>query len=199
MRILLTVLMSALVLSTLPGCGMYNAFQTRDESVTAAWASVQTAYKKRADLIGNLVNTVSGYATHEKDVLTQVTEARAKVGQLNINVKDATPEQLAQYAEAQKALSSGLGKLMVVAEAYPQLKANENFLALQKDLKDVEMQVGAARNRYIREVQAYNVNVRSFPSNLIASFFGYTVKPQLQFDDADAIKNAPKVQFGGSK
>ncbi len=189
------------VLIALPSCTVissYNTFQRRDEQVKQAWTQLLSVYQKRADLVPNLVSTVSGYATHEHDTLTEVAQARASVGQMKLP-DNATPEQLAQFAEAQKALGAGMGRLMLVAESNPDLKANENFKALQTELSQVETQVVAARNRYVKEVTAYNINVRSWPTVIVAKLFGYTAKSQLSFDNEKTIQNAPKVDFGGKK
>ena len=191
MRILWIFLLSLL----LTGCG-YNTFQTTDEQIKASWAEVLNQYQRRADLIPNLVNTVKGYAAHEKDVLLGVTEARAKVGSIQ-----ATPELIndpaafAKFQSAQGELSSALSRLLMVTENYPQLKADQNFRDLQAQLEGTENRVTVARNRYIKAVQEYNVAVRSFPSNLTAMIFGYTVKPSFTVENEQAISHAPVVDF----
>jgi LemA protein len=185
----------AILTLALPGCG-YNAIQQRDEAVNSAHAQVLSVYKKRADLIPNLVEVVKGYATHEKGVLVSVTEARAKATQVTLPT-DATPEQMKAFIASQKELGSSVARLLAVAENYPQLKANENFLGLQRQLEEVESQATAVRNKYIRSIQTYNSTVRSFPVNLTAAMFGYHPKPQMQFEDEQEIKKAPKVQFSG--
>ena len=195
MRNWMTLFILMLTLS-LSGCG-YNTFQTSDEQVKASWAEVLNQYQRRADLVPNLVNVVKGYATHEKDVLTQVTEARARVGQIQ-----ATPELLndpaafAKFQAAQRDMSASLGRLMVVSENYPQLKADGVFRDLQAQLEGTENRITVARKRYIDAVQIYNNTVRQFPSNLTAMVMGYKVKPNFTVDNEKEISKAPKVEFG---
>lgn len=185
----------ALAASLLSGCG-YNTFQTNDEAVKASWAEVLNQYKRRADLVPNLVQTVQGYASHEKEVLTQVTQARASVGGIN-----ATPELVndpaafAKFQQAQSQLTGALSRLLVVAENYPQLKADANFRDLQAQLEGTENRITVARNRYIKSVEIYNVAVRSFPNNLTAMMFGYKPKPGFTVEDEKAISEPPKVNF----
>ena len=182
--------------SLLSGCG-YNSFQTGDEAVKSAWSEVINQYQRRADLVPNLVNTVQGYASHEKDVLTQVTQARAQVGGIQ-----ATPELLndpaafAKFQEAQAGLSSALSRLLVVTENYPNLKADAAFRDLQAQLEGTENRVTVTRNRFIKAVQEYNTTVRSFPSNLTAMVMGYQTKPSFAVENEKAISTAPKVDFG---
>jgi LemA protein len=191
---LLAVLMIAV--SLLSGCG-YNQIQSDDEAVKAAWAEVLNQYKRRADLVPNLVNVVKGYADHEKDVLVRVTEARAKVGSLNMTQEMLDdPQAVEKFGKAQGELSSALSRLLVVTENYPNLKADAGFRDLQAQLEGTENRVTVARNRFIAAVQAYNVNVRSFPTNLMAKMFGYKVKPSFAVEDEKAISDAPKVDFG---
>ena len=185
-----------LVLSALlSGCG-YNTFQTNEEQIKASWAEVLNQYQRRADLVPNLVNTVKGYAAHEKDVLTQVTQARASVGGIN-----ATPELLndpaafAKFQQAQSQLSGALSRLLVVSENYPQLKADANFRDLQAQLEGTENRITVARDRYIKSIQQYNVTVRSFPSNLTAMVFGYKAKPNFTVENEKEIATPPKVDF----
>jgi LemA protein len=184
-----------LLASLLSGCG-YNTFQTGDEAVKSAWSEVINQYQRRADLVPNLVSTVQGYASHEKEVLTQVTQARAQVGGIQ-----ATPElvndpaALARFQQAQAGLSSALSRLLVVAENYPQLKADGAFRDLQAQLEGTENRITVARNRYIKAVETYNVSVRTFPNNLTAMIFGYAVKPNFTVDNEKAISTAPKVDF----
>jgi LemA protein len=179
----------------LSGCG-YNTLQSQDEQVKAAWAEVLNQYQRRSDLIPNLVNTVKGYADHEEEVLTQVTEARARVGQIQ-----ATPEMLenpqavADYQAAQGELTGALSRLLLVVEQYPDLKANENFRDLQAQLEGTENRIAVARNRYIQSVQEYNMTVRRFPSNLTAKIFGHEVKPTFEVEDEAALAEPPTVDF----
>jgi len=193
MRKYFLVLWLALLLS---GCG-YNTLQSSDEQIKASWSEVLNQYQRRADLVPNLVNVVKGYAAHEKDVLTQVTNARAKVGAIQ-----ATPELLndeqafAKFQAAQGELQSSLSRLLVVAENYPQLKADGMFRDFQAQLEGTENRIAVARNRYIKAVQEYNVTVRSFPSNLTAMAFGYKTKPNFSVENEKAISAPPKVDFG---
>jgi len=185
--------------SLLSGCG-YNQIQINDEAVTAAWSEVLNQYKRRADLIPNLVSVVQGYAAHEKEVLTKVTEARASVAGIK-----ATPELVndpaafAKFQQAQGELGSALARLLVVAENYPQLKADANFRDLQAQVEGTENRITVARKRYIEAVQAFNVGVRTFPNNLTAMVLGYQVKPNFTVENEKAISTAPTVDFGGAK
>lgn len=178
---------------TFSGCG-YNSIQSWDEAVSSAHSQMLSVYQKRADLIPNLVNVVKGYAVHEKAVLTEVTAARAKVGQVILS-PDAKPEQVAAFLKDQNTLSSALTRLLVVAENYPQLKADRNFLDLQQQLEVMESQATAARNKYIRSIETYNTTVRKFPVNITAAIFGYEKKLQMQFEDEREILKSPKVEF----
>lgn len=185
--------------SLLSGCG-YNTFQTGDEAVKSAWSEVLNQYQRRADLVPNLVNTVKGYAGHEKEVLTQVTEARAQVGSIQATPElISNPEAFAKFQQAQSGLSSALSRLLVVSENYPQLKADAAFRDLQAQLEGTENRITVARNRYIKAVEAYNVSVRTFPDNLTAMLFGYQPKPNFAVENEKAISSAPKVDFGNAK
>lgn len=189
----------ALLASLLSGCG-YNAFQTGDEAVKSSWSEVLNQYQRRADLVPNLVSTVQGYAAHEKDVLTQVTAARAQVGSLQATPElIGNPEAFAKFQQAQAGLSSALSRLLVVAENYPNLKADAAFRDLQAQLEGTENRITVARNRYIKAVEAYNVALRTFPNNLTAMALGYQVKPNFSVDNEKAISVAPKVDFGAAK
>jgi LemA protein len=195
MRLRLLALL-AVFASLLSGCG-YNTFQTTDEQVKAAWSEVLNQYQRRADLVPNLVNTVKGYAAHEKDVLTQVTEARAKVGGIQATPELINnPQAFQQFQQAQAGLSSALSRLLVVAENYPNLKADAAFRDLQAQLEGTENRITVARNRYIKAVETYNVAVRTFPNNLTAMMFGYEVKPNFSVENEKAISTAPTVNFG---
>ncbi len=181
---------------TLSGCG-YNTLQTQDEQVKAAWAEVLNQYQRRADLIPNLVNTVKGYAEHEEEVLTAVTEARSRVGQIQATpdmIED--PQALANYQAAQGELTGALSRLLLVVEQYPDLKANENFRDLQAQLEGTENRIAVARNRYIQSVQEFNMTVRKFPTNLTAKIFGHDVKPTFEVEDEAALAQPPAVEFG---
>jgi LemA protein len=195
MKRLLTLLVMSSVLF-LSGCG-YNSLQQQDEGIKAAWSEVLNQYQRRADLVPNLVNTVKGYAQQEKDVLLGVTEARAKVGSINVTPDMVNDEaKLKQFSQAQGELGSALSRLMVVTENYPQLKSDTLFRDLQAQLEGTENRITVARNRYIAAVQEYNTNVRSFPTNLTAKMFGMTVKPNFTVENEKAIATPPKVDFG---
>ena len=180
----------------LSGCG-YNDFQARDEGVKKAWAEVLNQYQRRSDLIPNLVATVQGYAQQEKDVFLGVTNARAKVGQMNITPDVVNnPQALQNFQKAQGDLSSALSRLLVVAENYPQLKSDANFRELQSQLEGTENRITVARKRFTDAVEQYNILTRSFPTNLTAMLFSYSVKPQFTVENEKAISTAPKVDFG---
>lgn len=186
----------ALLVVGLSGCG-YNAIQKQDEAVKAAWSEVLNQYQRRADLVPNLVNTVKGYAQHEEKVFTEVTEARAKVGSLQVNAGSLDdPQKLKQFQAAQGELGNALSRLMVVSENYPQLKADGLFQNLQAQLEGTENRVTVARNRYVQAVQEYNGMIRTFPNNMTAKIFGYRVKPNFSVENEQAISTAPKVDFG---
>ena len=183
----------------LGGCG-YNDIQRADEGVNAAWSEVVNQYQRRADLIPNLVETVKGFAQQEKDVLTQVTEARSRVGQVKVSPEMLSdPAAVQRFQQAQGDLSGALSRLLVVVEKYPELKSDKNFLELQAQLEGTENRIGVARNRYIKAVQDYNVLVRQFPVNLTAMVFGYKPKANFTVENERAIQTAPKVDFGGKK
>ena len=184
------LLLLALLLS---GCG-YNQIQQKDEAVNAGWSEVLNQYKRRADLVPNLVNTVKGYAAHEQQVLTAVTEARSRVGAVEVDAGD--PASLERFQQAQGELSSALSRLMVVVENYPNLKADQGFLNLQTQLEGTENRITVARGRYIQLVQDYNTYIRSFPQNLVAKMFGYGVRPNFTVENERAIQEAPEVDFG---
>ncbi|GAB2182191.1 LemA family protein [Denitratisoma sp. agr-D3] len=190
---LLTVL--ALAVALLSGCG-YNQIQVNDEAVNAAWSEVLNQYKRRADLIPNLVSVVQGYAAHEKEVLTKVTEARSNVAGLK-----ATPELVndaaafAKFQQAQSQLSGALSRLLAVSENYPQLKADANFRDLQAQVEGTENRITVARNRYIKAVQDYNVSVRTFPNNLTAMVIGAKTKANFVVEDEKAISSPPTIKF----
>lgn len=198
MRRLLNMLLLVATL-TLSGCG-YNQFQSLDEETKANWSEVLNQYQRRADLVPNLVSTVKGYASHEEKVLTEVTEARAKVGSMQVTPELLNdPDAFAKFQAAQGQLTSALSRLMVVSENYPNLKADASFRDLQAQLEGTENRVTVARNRYIESVKQYNVAVRSFPNNLTAMMFGYQPKPSFTVENEKAISSAPKVDFGDSK
>lgn len=176
----------------LSGCG-YNEIQRKDEAVKASWAQVLNVYKRRADLIPSLVATVKGYAQQEEKVLIGVTEARAKVGQVQVNPDDAA--SLQQFQQAQGELSSALSRLLVITENYPNLKSDQAFLNLQTQLEGTENRIAVERERYIQAVRDYNVHVRQFPVNLTAMMFGYKEKPSFTVENEREIQDAPVVDF----
>lgn len=196
MRRMFIVFMLVLTTLGLSGCG-YNTLQAQDEAVKAGWSEVVNQYQRRADLVPNLVNTVKGYAAHERQVLTEVTNARARVGQIQATA-DLVNDEAAfrQFQAAQAELSTALGRLLLVAENYPQLKADAAFRDLQAQLEGTENRITVARNRYIKAVEAYNTTVRQFPSNLTAKLFGFQVKANFSVDNEQAIATPPKVEFG---
>ena len=180
----------------LSGCG-YNKLQSTDENIKASWAEVLNQYQRRADLVPNLVNVVKGYAAHEKDVLTQVTEARARVGAIQATPELVNDEAAFQkFIAAQAQMTGAISRLLLVAENYPQLKADGLFRDLQAQLEGTENRITVARNRYIDAVKEYNVIVRSFPTNLTAMMFGHKPKPSFTVENERAIAIPPKVDFG---
>ncbi len=197
-KLLISILLLGL-LGSLSGCG-YNTLQVQDEAVKANWSEVLNQYQRRADLVPNLVRTVQGYAAHEAKVLTEVTQARAQVGQIAMTPQLADdPAALQKFQAAQGALSGALSRLLVVSENYPQLKADAGFRDLQAQLEGTENRITVARNRYIKAVQDYNVTARSFPSNLTAKIFSMQTKPSFTVDDEKALAKPPTVDFGSGK
>ncbi len=192
---LLVILVFIIVICGLALMGSYNRLVALGQSVDAQWAQVQTVYQRRADLIPNLVNTVAGAANFEKSTLTEVTNARASVGrvQLDPNKAPTDAKQLQEFQAAQGQLSNALSRLLVVAENYPQLKATENFQGLQAQLEGTENRISVERNKFNTTVQGYNVAVRSFPTNLIAGMFGFAPRPF--FEASQGAQNAPTVNF----
>lgn len=190
-----TVLL-AIFLGLFSGCG-YNTFQTTDETIKSSWAEVVNQYQRRADLIPNLVNTVKGFAKQEKDVFLGVTEARSRVGTLQVSPETLNnPEAFAKFQAAQGQLSGALSRLLAVSENYPQLKSDQNFRDLQAQLEGTENRIAVARGRYIAAVKDYNVAVRQFPTNLTAKMFGYSIKPTFSVENEKAIAAPPSVDFG---
>lgn len=175
------------------GVGRYNSMVSAEESVETAWSQVENQYQRRADLIPNLVETVKGYASHESETLEGVIAARARATQMTIDPAKATPEQLAAFQEAQGQLSQALGRLMAVAEAYPDLKANTNFRDLQAQLEGTENRITVARQNFNDTAKQYNTMIRKFPNNIIASMFGFEKKSY--FEAEQGAEKAPKVQF----
>jgi len=196
MKTWLSWLSAALLAVLLSGCG-YNQFQSSDEAVKASWGEVVNQYQRRADLVPNLVNTVKGYASHERETLEAVTKARAAATSIQVTPEVLNdPQAFERFQQAQGQLTQALSRLLVVSENYPQLKADALFRDLQSQLEGTENRITVARQRYIKSVQEYNVLARSFPTNLTAKMFGYPVRPSFTVDNEKAISNAPAVNFG---
>ncbi len=187
-------LLGLLLVSILSGCG-YNTMQANEEAVIAAWGNVESSYQRRNDLIPNLVEVVKGYAKHEADTLKAVTEARAKVGSMQLSKEVINdPAALTKFQQNQGELSSALSRLMVVAEKYPDLKANQNFLDLQKQLEGTENRINVARERYNKAVQVFNTSIRTFPNSMTNSMLLH-LKRKEPFKAEEGAKTAPKVKF----
>jgi LemA protein len=192
-RIIFNVVGFIAVAFSLSSCG-YNGGVQKEEAVNAAWGQVENVYQRRADLIPNLVNTVKGYAGHEKDVLIGVTEARAKATSVNINAQSLTPENVKKFQEAQDGLTTSIARMMnIVQERYPDLKANQNFLDLQAQLEGTENRIAVERRNFNEAVQDYNTHIRSFPNNLFSGMFGF--KPKGYFTAQAGADKAPEVKF----
>jgi LemA protein len=199
MRKIFGLFMALFVAMTMTGCG-YNTIQQLDEEVSSNWSEVLNQYKRRADLVPQLVKVVQGYASHEKEVFSAVSEARSKAGSINLT-KEALndPKAMENFAKAQAQMSSALSRLLAVSERYPELKANEQFRDLQSQLEGTENRITVARNRYIDAIKQYNIVIRKFPSNLTAKFFDYNVKPQFTVEDEAAVTKAPEINFDTKK
>lgn len=192
MKLMVLAIFSIFALS---GCG-YNTLQSTDEQIKASWAEVLNQYKRRADLIPNLVNVVKGFAAQEKEVLIGVTNARSKVGSIQATPELINnPEAFSKFQDAQGELSNALSRLLVVTENYPELKSDANFRDLQVQLEGTENRIAVARNRFIKSVQEYNIIVRSFPTNLTAMVFGFQTKPSFTVENEHEISTAPKIDF----
>lgn len=187
------ILMAIVAIFTMTSCSTYNNMVTKEEAVKTAWSNVETQYQRRADLIPNLVSTVKGYAAHEQSTLQAVVDARAKATSITLSPENLSSEKIAEYQKAQSAVTSALGRLIAVSENYPDLKANQNFLELQAQLEGTENRITVARKEFNDATQAYNVQVRKFPANLVAMIFGFDQKPYFEADAAAAT--APKVEF----
>lgn len=187
------LIFALITMSTMTSCSSYNNMVTMDEDVARAWADVETQYQRRADLIPNLVSTVKGYATHEQETLTEVTEARAKASSMRIDPNDLTKENMAAYQQAQGAVGSALGRLLAISESYPDLKASQSFMELQAQLEGTENRISVSRSEFNRVTREYNSSIRKFPANMIANFFDFDTKPYFEADAAAAT--APKVEF----
>ncbi len=191
-RKILFAVIAIVAMGSFSSCN-YNSLVEQQQSVDQAWAEVETQYQRRADLIPNLVSTVKGYAEHESKTLEAVVSARAKATSISLSAEDLTEENLAKYQQAQGELSGALKSLLAVTEAYPNLKANENFRDLQVQLEGTENRIATARTRYTQVVKDYNTSIKKFPTVIYAGWFGFEAKPQ--FKAAEGAENAPKVEF----
>lgn len=189
---ILFAIVAVLAMGSLSSCN-YNSLVEKQTSVDEAWANVENQYQRRADLIPNLVETVKGYSTHEEETLTKVVEARAKATSVTIDAENLTEENLEKFQKAQGELSQALGKLLAVTEAYPDLKANENFLNLQTQLEGTENRIATERMRYTEAVKEYNTSIKKFPTVIYAGWFGFKEKPQ--FKAEAGAEKAPQVKF----
>lgn len=188
--IIVLVIVAAVAIWGITG---YNGLVNAEETVSNAWSNVESQYQRRADLIPNLVNTVKGYAEHEAQTLQAVTDARVRATQMNVNAEDLTPEKLLEYQKAQGELGAALGRLLAITEAYPELKANENFLELQAQLEGTENRIAVARQNFNETVKEYNTSIRKFPRNLLAGMFGFEKRPY--FEAQEGAADAPQVNF----
>lgn len=188
--IIVLVIIAAVAIWGITG---YNGLVNAEETVSNAWSNVESQYQRRADLIPNLVNTVKGYAEHEAQTLQAVTDARVRATQMNVNAEDLTPEKLLEYQKVQGELGTALGRLLAITEAYPELKANENFLELQAQLEGTENRIAVARQNFNETVKEYNTSIRKFPRNLLAGMFGFEKRPYFEAQEGAAV--APQVNF----
>ena len=171
----------------------YNGMVKADEAVSTAWSNVENQYQRRADLIPNLVNTVKGYAAHEKETLDAVVSARTRATQVTVNADDLTPEKLQEFQKAQGEVSAALGRLLAITESYPDLKANQNFLELQAQLEGTENRISVERRNFNEVAKSYNTSIRTFPKNILAGMFGFEKRPY--FEAQEGADKAPEVQF----
>lgn len=188
------VIVVAVIIMLIAYCvSSYNALVTQEEGVNTAWSNVENQYQRRSDLIPNLVNTVKGYAAHEKETFDAVVSARAKASQTHIDIDDLTPEKMEAYQRAQGEVGSALSRLLAITENYPELKANENFMELQAQLEGTENRIGTERRKFNEAVREFNTSIRRFPKNIIASMFGFEKHPY--FEAEEGSEKAPEVQF----
>lgn len=189
-----TIIIIAAIVAIVGYCmSSYNTLVGQDEAVGTAWSNVENQYQRRVDLIPNLVNTVKGYASHEKETFEAVVSARAKATQTTVDIDDLTPEKIAAYQKAQGELGSALGRLLAITENYPELKANENFKELQAQLEGTENRISTERHKFNEVAKTYNTSIRRFPKNIIASMFGFEKRPY--FEAQDGAEKAPEVKF----
>ena len=187
------VVIAAVVAVFAYGTSTYNSLVSQEEGVGTAWSNVENQYQRRSDLIPNLVNTVKGYAEHEKSTLDAVVSARARATQATVNMEDLTPEKIQAFQKAQGEIGMALGRLLAVSENYPQLKANENFQTLQAQLEGTENRISVERRKFNEVAKVYNTNIRRFPKNIIAGMFGFDKKPY--FEAQEGSEKAPEVKF----
>lgn len=192
MKLFKSIILSALCALSLSSCG-YNTMVEKQEAVEAQWSQVENVYQRRADLIPNLVATVKGYATHESETLTAVVDARSKATSMTIDASSLTEENMAKFQQAQGELSSALSRLMAVKEAYPDLKANENFRDLSAQLEGTENRISTERKKFNDTARDYNTYIRKFPNNIVSGIFGFDAKPYFKADEGS--EKAPKVEF----
>lgn len=192
-KVTIIILVAVVAIIAIWAISGYNSLVSMDENVSNQWANVETQYQRRADLIPNLVNTVKGYAAHEKETLEGVIAARSQATQIKVDPTDLTPEKLAEYQKAQGQLATALGKLLAITENYPDLKANQNFLELQAQLEGTENRINVARKNFNDAAKAYNTAIRRFPKNILAGMFGFDKRAY--FEAAEGAEQAPQVQF----
>ncbi len=190
--IIITII-AVIAIAVIYSISSYNSLVSQDESVSTAWSNVENQYQRRADLIPNLVNTVKGYAAHEKETLDAVVSARSKATQATISIDNLTPEKLQAYQRAQGEIGAALGRLLAITENYPDLKANENFQALQAQLEGTENRISVERRKFNEIAKSYNTTIRRFPKNIIAGLFGFEKRPY--FEAAEGSEKAPEVKF----
>lgn len=187
------IIVAVIAIVLIWGVSSYNGLVNLDESVNTAWSNVENQYQRRADLIPNLVNTVKGYASHEKSTFEAVVEARSKATKITVDANNMTPEKLAEYQKAQGTVGSALSRLIALSEAYPDLKASQNFQELQAQLEGTENRISVERKRFNDASKGFNTKLRSFPSNIIADMFGFVKRPY--FEAEEGSNKAPKVEF----
>lgn len=187
------IILAVVAIVAIWGITGYNGMVKADEAVSTAWSNVENQYQRRADLIPNLVNTVKGYAAHEKETLDAVISARTRATQLTVDADNLTPEKLQEFQKAQGEVGSALGRLLAITEAYPELKANQNFLELQAQLEGTENRISVERRNFNDVAKNYNTSIRTFPRNLLAGMFGFEKRPY--FEAQEGAEKAPEVQF----
>lgn len=190
---IIIIIVAAVACTAIYGINSYNSLVTQEETVGTAWSNVENQYQRRSDLIPNLVNTVKGYAAHEKETFDAVVSARAKATQSTVSIDDLTPERLQAYQRAQGEIGMALGRLLAVTENYPELKANENFQTLQTQLEGTENRISVERRKFNETAKQYNTTIRRFPKNIIAGMFGFEKRPY--FEAAEGAEKAPEVKF----